>query len=281
MKKGLIMEGGAMRGMFTAGVIDVLMENKIIFDGAIGVSAGAAFGCNIKSGQIGRAIRYNMKYCRDKRYCSLYSLLKTGNLYGADFCYRILPTKLDIFDIESFNKNPMEFYAVCTDVLTGKPVYKKIDTQEEDYLEWFRASASMPLVSEIVKIGDLSLLDGGISDSVPLRHFESIGYSKNVVILTQPASYIKSKNKLMPIIKFVYRKYPNFVKAMENRHNVYNETIKYICEKEKSGEIFVIRPDAPLPVRKIEKNKQKLRYVYELGRRAAIKNLKDLKDFLA
>ena len=169
MKKGLIMEGGAMRGMFTAGVIDVLMENKIIFDGAIGVSAGAAFGSNIKSGQIGRAIRYNLKYCRDKRYCSLYSLFKTGNLYGADFCYRILPTKLDIFDTKSFNKNPMEFYAVCTDVLTGKPVYKKIDAMEENYLEWFRASASMPLVSEIVKIGDLSLLDGGISDSVPLQ----------------------------------------------------------------------------------------------------------------
>ncbi len=281
MKKGLIMEGGAMRGMFTAGVIDVLMENKIIFDGAIGVSAGAAFGCNIKSGQIGRAIRYNLKYCRDKRYCSLYSLFKTGNLYGADFCYRILPTKLDIFDIKSFNKNPMEFYAVCTDVLTGKPVYKKIDAMEENYLEWFRASASMPLVSEIVKIGDLSLLDGGISDSVPLRYFESIGYNKNVVILTQPASYIKSKNKLMPIIRRVYRKYPGFVKAMENRHNVYNETIKYICEKEKSGEIFVIRPDIPLPVRKIEKNQQNLRYVYELGRRAATQNLKNLKEFLA
>lgn len=281
MKKGLIMEGGAMRGMFTAGVIDVLMENKIIFDGAIGVSAGAAFGSNIKSGQIGRAIRYNLKYCRDKRYCSLYSLFKTGNLYGADFCYRILPTKLDIFDTKSFNKNPMEFYAVCTDVLTGKPVYKKIDAKEENYLEWFRASASMPLVSEIVKIGDLSLLDGGISDSVPLRYFENIGYNKNVVILTQPASYIKSKNKLMPIIRRVYRKYPDFVKAMGNRHNVYNETIKYICEKEKSGEIFVIRPDTALPVRKIEKNQQNLRYVYELGRRAATQNLKKLIEFLA
>ena len=272
MKKGLIMEGGAMRGMFTAGVIDVLMENKIIFDGAIGVSAGAAFGSNIKSGQIGRAIRYNLKYCRDKRYCSLYSLFKTGNLYGAEFCYRILPTKLDIFDTKSFDKNPMEFYAVCTDILTGKPVYKKIDAKEENYLEWFRASASMPLVSEIVKIGDLSLLDGGISDSVPLRYFESIGYNKNVVILTQPASYTKSENRLMPIIKHVYRKYPEFVKAMGNRHNVYNETIKYICEKEKSGEIFVIRPDTALPIRKIEKNQQNLRYVYELGRRAATQN---------
>ena len=280
MKKGLIMEGGAMRGMFTAGVIDVLMENKIIFDGAIGVSAGAAFGSNIKSGQIGRAIRYNLKYCRDKRYCSLYSLFKTGNLYGAEFCYRILPTKLDIFDTKSFDKNPMEFYAVCTDILTGKPVYKKIDAKEENYLEWFRASASMPLVSEIVKIGDLSLLDGGISDSVPLRYFESIGYNKNVVILTQPASYTKSENRLMPIIKHVYRKYPEFVKAMGNRHNVYNETIKYICEKEKAGEIFVIRPDTALPIRKIEKNQQNLRYVYELGRRAATQNLKKLKEFL-
>ena len=205
-KTGLIMEGGAMRGMFTAGVTDILMENKITFNGAIGVSAGAAFGCNVKSGQIGRAIRYNVDYCKDKRYCSIWSLITTGDMYGADFRYRELPDKLDVFDTESFNNNPMEFYVVCTDVNTGNPIYKKLNTTEENYLEWIRASASMPLVSRIVKIGNYEMLDGGISDSVPLKYFESIGYNKNVIILTQPKSYVKQTNGLMPMIKLFMRK---------------------------------------------------------------------------
>ena len=147
MKTGLVMEGGAMRGLFTAGVIDVMMEKEIEFDGAIGVSAGAAFGCNYKSKQIGRALRYNINDCKDKRYCSMKSLITTGNLYGAEFCYHELPDKLDIFDCETFENNPMEFYLVCTDVLTGKPIYKKCEKADYDCLEWMRASASMPLAS--------------------------------------------------------------------------------------------------------------------------------------
>ena len=146
------MEGGAMRGMFTAGVIDVLMENGIEFDGSIGVSAGACFGCNYKSKQIGRAIRYNMKYCNDKRYCSLWSLIKTGNLYGADFCYKELPEKLDIFDNKTYNENPMEFYVVCTDVQNGETIYKKCETADRNEIEWMRASASMPLVSDLPRV---------------------------------------------------------------------------------------------------------------------------------
>ena len=189
MKKGLILEGGAMRGMFTAGVIDVMMENGIEFDGAIGVSAGAAFGCNYKSRQIGRAIRYNMRFCNDPRYCGLRTLLKTGDLYSKDFCYKEVPLKHDIFDFETFRNNPMEFYVVCTDVETGKPVYKKCDNFDNNNFEWIRASASMPIVSNIVEIDGTKLLDGGVADSIPIRYFESIGYDKNVVILTQPRGY--------------------------------------------------------------------------------------------
>ena len=152
MKKGLILEGGAMRGMFTAGVMDVLMENRIAFDGAVGVSAGAAFGCNYKSGQIGRAARYNIQYCRDSRYCGLRTLLKTGNIYSTEFCYGEVPMKLDRFDMEHYQENPMEFYVVCTDIETGKPVYHRYDGWEDHGFDWIRASASLPIVAQIVEI---------------------------------------------------------------------------------------------------------------------------------
>lgn len=280
MKKGLIMEGGAMRGMFTAGVIDVMMENNIEFDGAVGVSAGAAFGCNYKSKQIGRVIRYNTKYCRDKRYCSLWSLVFTGNLYGADFCYHEMPEKLDIFDNDTFDNNPMEFYLVCTDILTGKAVYKKCEKVDYECLEWMRASASMPLASKIVEVGGYKLLDGGVADSVPIKYFESIGYDRNIIILTQPGSYVKKKNSIMPVIKLALKKYPKLIEAMENRHEMYNETIKYICEKEKKGEVFVIRPEERLPVGRVERDPEKLKITYELGRKAALKNLEKMKSFL-
>lgn len=279
-KTGLIMEGGAMRGLFTAGVIDVMMENNIEFDGAIGVSAGAAFGCNYKSKQIGRAARYNIKYCNDPRYCSLKSLITTGNLFGADFCYRELPEKLDLFDNATYNSNPMDFYVVCTDVETGKPLYKKCDTTEGELLEWIRASASMPLVSKIVEVGGYKLLDGGISDSIPLKYFESIGYNKNVLILTQPKDYVKKKNELLPLMKIILRKYPKLVEAMAIRHEMYNKTTEYINEKEKKGDIFVVRPEKKLEVGRIEKNPEKLRQAHLAGRTEGEKAIAQMKEFL-
>ncbi|MBR5459730.1 MAG: patatin family protein, partial [Clostridia bacterium] len=167
MERGLILEGGAMRGMFTAGVLDVFMENGVELDGVIGVSAGAAFGCNYKSRQHGRVLRYNTKYVRDKRYCGLGVLLKTGDIFSADFCYNEIPLIHDPFDFDTFEKNPVEFYAVCTDLETGSAVYKRLDSRRDNCLEWIRASASMPLVSRIVEIDGQKLLDGGIADSIP------------------------------------------------------------------------------------------------------------------
>ena len=273
MKKGLILEGGAMRGMFTAGVMDVFMENGIKFDGAIGVSAGAAFGCNYKSEQVGRVIRYNTKFIQDKRYCGFRVLLKTGNFYSTEFCYNEVPMKYDVFDFDTYQKNPMEFFVVCTDINTGNAVYHKFDGDKSEGFDWIRASASMPLVSRIVKIGDLELLDGGISDSVPLRYFQSIGYEKNVVVLTQPKDYIKKENKLMPFIRYKYKKYPNLVRVLENRHKVYNETIDYINEQARTGRILVIQPDKPLPVKRVERDPSKLRETYEIGRKIAYNHL--------
>ena len=280
MKKGLVLEGGAMRGMFTCGVIDVMMENNINFDGIIGVSAGAAFGCNYKSKQLGRGIRYNMRFCNDKRYCGLYSFLTTGNLYGAEYCYKIVPTQYDVFDYDTFYDNPMEFVAVCTDIETGKPYYKHFEKREENVFEWFRASASLPLVSHIVEIDGMKLLDGGIVDSIPLRYFEDIGYDKNIVVLTQPKEYRKTKNKLMPIFNLLYRKYPKFVKAIENRYNMYNETLDYIKKRENEKGIFVIRPECDLDIKKVEKNPENLKRVYEIGRATAQKHLDEIIKYL-
>ena len=280
MKKGLIMEGGAMRGMFTCGVIDVFMENGITFDGAVGISAGAVFGCNYKSRQIGRPLRYNKNYCKDKRYCSVSSLIKTGDLYNADFCYRELPNELDLFDTDTFEKDPMVFYVGATDVKTGKCIFHKCSDGKEEDIQWMRASASMPLVSKIVKIGNEELLDGGIADSIPLKFMESEGYDRNVVILTQPKGYAKSKNKLMPLIRILLKDYPLMVDAMEKRHVMYNHEVKDIETKEVRGQVFVIRPPESLHIGRIEKDPNELQRVYEIGRREALKNLKAMKAFL-
>ena len=280
MKKGLILEGGAMRGLFTAGVLDVLMENGVTFDGAVGVSAGAAFGCNIKSHQIGRVLRYNTRFCSDKRYCGMSSLLKTGNIYSTDFCYGEVPLKYDPFDFETYKKDPMEFYVVSTDVETGKPVYHKYAGMSDGGFDWIRASASMPLVSRIVEINGQKLLDGGISDSIPVEFFESLGYDRNVAVLTQPKTYKKSKNKMMPLIKIKYRKYPKFIETVENRHIMYNAETELVSEKEHNGTLFVIRPESPLPVARVEKDPEKLKEAYEIGRSAMKERLEDLLIYL-
>lgn len=281
MKTGLILEGGAMRGLFTAGVMDVMMENGVKFDGAIGVSAGAAFGCNYKSGQIGRAMRYNIKYCRDKRYCSIRSLIRTGDIYNAEFCYGEIPMSLDKFDYDEYERNPMEFIVVCTDIETGKPVYHSYTGREDHGCEWIRASASMPLASRIVEIDGLKLLDGGISDSIPVSYFESIGYDRNIAVLTQPVEYRKKPNRAMPLIRRKYRDYPKLVEAMENRHLMYNSELELVAKKEAVGELFVIRPDEKLPIGRIEKDPEKLRLVYEIGRKTAERQLQAITDYLA
>lgn len=280
MKKGLILEGGAMRGLFTAGVIDVLMENDVVFDGAVGVSAGAAFGCNYKSKQIGRVIRYNQKFAGDKRYCGISSLLKTGNLYSTEFCYHDVPLKHDVFDFEAYESNPMEFYVVCTDIESGNAVYHKFEGYNDHGFDWIRASASMPLVSQIVEIEDQKLLDGGVADSIPVRFFESIGYDKNLAILTQPKGYQKKKNPLLPLIKIKYKKFPNLVRAMANRHNVYNDTLDYIEKREAENKLFVLRPEAKLPVGKTEKDPEKMMQAYLIGRKTALANLEKIKKWL-
>ena len=280
MKTGLILEGGAMRGLFSAGVIDIFMENGIEFDAAIGVSAGAAFGCNYKSRQIGRVIRYNKRFAKDKRFCSIRSLIKTGNLFGAEFCYHTIPEELDLFDEKAYLENPMDFYVVVTDIETGKAVYINSDEAGDDALECFRASASMPVVSKPVEIKGKKYLDGGIADSVPIQFFESIGYTKNVIILTQPADYVKKPSSVTKLIKYVLREYPKVAETMADRHNEYNGTLKYISEREKSGDVLVIRPESALDIGRVEHNPDKMQKVYDLGRAAGEKYLEAVKNFI-
>ncbi len=282
MKTGLVMEGGAMRGLFTCGILDVFLENGVTFDGAIGVSAGAAFGCNFKSKQIGRGIRYNVKYCKDERYCSIKSLIKTGDLFGVDFCYRRIPFELDPWDGETFRNNPMEFYVVCADVKTGMPVYHKCDRGDAIDVQWFRASASLPGVSRIVRIDGKELLDGGMCDAVPLDYFRSIGYEKNVVILTQPEEYRKGKNKLLPFLRLKLWNYPNMVHALATRHNRYNAQIAHINElgKKLPGEVLILKPKAPLNVAGIVREPERLMNAYNAGREVGLKNLERVKAFL-
>ncbi len=279
-KKGLVMEGGAMRGMFTCGVIDVFLENDIVFEGAAGISAGAVLGCNYKSRQIGRGIRYNKKYGRDPRYCSIRSLLKTGDMYGVDFCYRELPDVLDPFDRETFRKNPMEFFVGATDVKTGKCVYHKCMNGGKKDLRWMRASASMPLVSRPVSVDGYLLLDGGITDSVPYAYLESRGYNRNVIVLTQPDGYIKSASKALPWMKFLLHRYPAVAEALTVRHEMYNRQMEEIKERENSGISFVIRPPEALGISRTENDPDELERVYQTGRTTAEKALPMVKNFL-
>ena len=279
MKRGLVLEGGAMRGLFTCGIIDVMMEAGITPDGLIGVSAGAAFGCNYKSQQPGRAIRYNKRFAKDKRFCSWLSWLKTGNLYNAKFGYHIIPTQYDIFDNQAFDENPMVFYAVCTNVETGGPVYKKLEKATPLTYDWIRASASMPLVSKVVELEGQKVLDGGVADSIPLAYFESIGYERNVVILTQPEGYVKEHNPLMPLMRIALRRYPRMIEAMDKRHLIYNEELEYVRQAEREGRCLVIRPQEKLPIGHFSHDPEEMQRVYDIGTEMGKKHLEELKRF--
>ena len=277
--KGLVLEGGGFRGMYTCGVIDVFMENGLCFDEVVGVSAGAAFGCNIKSKQIGRALRYNKRFCQDSRYSGLKSFIKTGDLYNKEFAYGIVPTILDPFDTKTFRENPLKFTVVCTDIHTGNPIYHEILNGDATDIEWIRASASIPIVSKPVKLDGYELLDGGVSDSIPVNWMLERS-TKTVVVLTRDKSYRKGPMKYIHLLKNAFKEYPNLTKALENRYIVYNKTLDQIEQLEREGRIFVIRPSKPIACAMIEKDPDHLQEIYDIGRRDALHYLEDLKKYL-
>lgn len=279
MKKGLVLEGGAMRGLFTAGILDVLMEHDIWPDGVIGVSAGAAFGCNMKSKQPGRALRYNKNLVSDWRYSSLRSLLTTGDYFGGDYAYHYVPRHIDYFDVDTFSKNPMEFWVVCTNVDTGKAEYKRLTEVDYDSLEYIRASASMPIAARIVTVDGKKMLDGGIADSIPLRFFQQQGYEKNLVVLTQPAGYVKRRSPLMPLMRMWLRRHPRIVQALEDRPAMYNAELDYVKEEESKGKTLVLRPRNKLTIGHISHNPDDMQMTYDQGREVALEHLEEIKAF--
>lgn len=269
-----------MRALFTSGILDVLMEQGVTFDGMIGVSAGATFGCNFKSRQPGRALRYNLRFRHDPRYMGLLSWLRTGDWVSSEFSYHTVPDSLDVFDWEAWSRNPMDFHLVCTDVDTGRAVYRRIDEPGREAFEWFRASASMPVAARPVEIGGRRLLDGGIADSIPLRHFQSLGYGRCVVILTQPMGFRKSPMRVMPLLRVALRRHPAIVRALEVRHEMYNRELDYLAREQQAGRALVVCPDGPIAIGRLELDADKMRRVYASGRRAGQDWLERIKQFI-
>jgi len=278
MKIGLVLEGGAMRGMYTAGVLDVFMENNIEVDGVVAVSAGVLFGVNYLSKQKGRVIRYNKRFIKDKRYMGMRSLITTGNIVNKEFSFYEVPYKLDIFDDETYKKSNIDFYATITNVETGKPEYVELNSVLEQ-MEVLRATSAMPFISKFVELDGKKYLDGGISDSIPIDICKELGYEKIIVILTRPIEYRKKKSNGV-LAKIKYSKYPNLVNAINNRYKNYNDTVEKIIDMENKKEIFVIRPSKLVEIKRIEKDENKLQEMYDLGIEDAKNRLKDLRQFI-
>lgn len=269
-----------MRGLFTAGVLDVLMEHGIEPDHTVGVSAGAAFGCNIKSRQPGRAVRYNKRFCADRRYASWGNLLRTGDLYSVDFAYRTVPLELDPFDVATFRENPARFTVVATDIDAGEAVYRDVRRGDVEDLDWIRASASIPLLARPVVLAGRRLLDGGIVDSIPVRWMLERGYGRTVVVLTQPQGYRKEPNRLMPLLRAGLRRYPRLVARLADRHERYNETLAAIERLEREGRIFAVRPSEVVAAPVMVRDPEVLERIYQVGRRDAAAQLEALEAYL-
>lgn len=279
MKSALILEGGGMRGLYTAGVLDVLMENDICTDVAVGVSAGALFGINYKSKQIGRVLRYNLKYVGKPENMGWKSFVKTGNLMNKEFWFEDIPFKLDPMDCETYRNNKTEFHAVVTNLRNGRAEYKNIfDLENGDCMEYLRASGSLPFCSKPVVVNGIPYLDGGIADSIPLKQYFENGYEKAVVVLTRPKNY--RKNGDIHGAGLFYKKYPEFSETLKNRNRAYNEQCEYVENLENEGRILVIRPSETVAVSRTEKDPAVLQKMYNLGVKDCMGKIAEIKDYL-
>ena len=278
---GVVFEGGGFRGLYTEGVFDVWLEHGIFATHVVGVSAGATFGCNYKSCQVGRALRYNARFCQDPRYMGLKSLVTTGNFFSRDFAFGRLPWEFDIFDTPTYAANPMRFTGVATDIETGEAVYHDMNAGDVTVVEWMRASSAIPGLSRPVELEGRKLLDGGTADSIPFRWMLDQGYERCVVVCTQPEGYRKEPNSLMPALRVMLRRYPALVELLANRHERYNAQLDELSELERAGKVFVIRPSESVKVPISIKDPAELERVYEIGRRDGEATLAALKEYLA
>lgn len=279
MKVALILEGGGMRGLYTAGVLDFFLTKNITFDMVAGVSAGACNACSYLSKQPGRGAAVILDYIKEKEYMSFSNLVKEGSFFGMDLIFNKIPNHLNPYDYKTANTNPTAFYCVCTNVESGKPYYRRVINYRSD-MDYIKASMSLPLLSTILDIDGHKLLDGGVSDSIPIQFADDKGYEKQVVVLTQCRDYRKGKNRLLPIIRRTYKEYPNLVKTLENRHIEYNKTLDYMYEKEKRKDCFIIQPKKAVNISRLEKSKEKLHNLYLEGYRDAQESYEELLQFL-
>lgn len=277
----LILEGGGMRGVYTAGVLDLLLDEDIDIKYCVGVSAGACNCISYISKQKKRNYRVNLNYIRDKRYLSFSNLIKTGSAFGMDMLFNLIPNELEPFDYEGFKNSGAKFIVGATNCETGLPEFYNISDFDLDGYGAIKASISLPLVAKVVDFDNKNLMDGGIAAPIPIQKAIDDGIEKHVVILTQHKGYRKSKNKMMPIIKRKYKKHSGLITAMENRYKVYNNTLEQLEELEEQGKCFVIRPSSPLEVSRFEKNKEKLEIIYNKGYEDAEKLVGDLRRFLS
>mgnify|MGYP000886956952 CR=1 FL=1 len=267
---GLVLEGGGMRGLYTAGVLDFFMEKNLYFPYVIGVSMGACNACSYISRQKGRNKRININYVHDPRYLSCRNLIFKKGLFGVDFIFDDLPNRLEIFDKKSFNDAKERFIITTTDCDRGEPVYfDKNQCADEEIFEVIRASSSLPFMASVVKFRGLNLLDGGISDPIPIKKSIKDGNNKNVIILTRNKDYVKKPFRMKFLANKIYYNYKGLVNAMIHRYKKYNNTLSYIEQLEREGKVFVIRPKEQLKVRRIEKDKNKLTQLYNQGYKEA------------
>lgn len=275
MKTALVLEGGAMRGLYTAGVLDVLLDNHIEVDAVYATSAGVLFGVNYISKQRGRTIRYNKKYAADPRYMGIKSLLTTGNIINKDFAYYEIPFKLDVFDQTAFSESKTQLFATVTNVATGAVEYRRVNNVLQQ-MELLRATSAMPFVSEMVALDGQLYLDGGLSDSIPLKQCIADGYRKIVVVLTRCAGYRKQKQNPFPA-KIFYKKYPELIKTINMRYAMYNRQMDFVEQLEQEGKIVVVRPSEYVKIARIEKNAIRLQAMYDLGIKDAQRQLLTIK----
>lgn len=278
MKTCLVLEGGGLRGIYTAGVLDEMFKDKIKIDAIIGVSMGALIGINYKSKQPERAIRYNLRYCNDKRYMGFRSLLKTGNIANKEFAYYKIPNELDKFDYDTYKKTKMKMYVTVTNLETGEAEYIEIK-DAKDNIEYFRATSSMPGVSKIVEIDGKKYLDGGVADSIPVKKALDLGYDRVIVVLTRPIEYRKKETE-MKWLQSRYKKYPKFMEAIAKRNKSYNEKVERIIKLEKEGKVFCIRPSKRVNIKRIEKNERIILEQYNLGKKDYLNCEEKLREFI-
>lgn len=279
MKIGLVLEGGGMRGLYTAGVLDVMMEHQLMPDVVCGTSAGVTFGVNLLSQQKGRVLRYNCRYAGDRRYISLHSWLTTGNMINRDFAYDLLPHELDPFDEETFEQSKAAFYATITNMRTGQAEYVRI-TNTWQQMDVIRASASLPIICQAVEWQGEKYLDGGLVDNIPLDKCIELGCDKIIIVLTRPLDYVRNDH-IAGVCRLFYPRYKALLRAIEQRNDRYNARLQQIRRLEQEGKVFVLRPSENISVGRLEKDVARLQALHQLGVSDATRLWDDLAQYLS